>query len=150
MQHQNFKIVKYAEKYREQLLETWESSVKATHHFLKPDDFNSIKAFVQMMDFDSIQVYCMLQSDAVVGFIGVAAGKIEMLFLSPKHIGKGLGSILVEFAINELKINKVDVNEGNKKAVKFYERVGFTIFERTEKDDQGKEYPLLRMKLSRS
>ncbi len=70
-----------------------------------------------------------------------------MLFFSPEYIGKGLGRKLTDFAISELKADKVDVNEQNTNAVKFYKKLGFKTYERTEKDDQGKEYPLLRMKL---
>ncbi len=53
----------------------------------------------------------------------------------------------MDFALLELKADKVDVNEQNTNAVKFYEKLEFKTYERTEKDAQGKEYPLLRMKL---
>ncbi|RDV12574.1 GNAT family N-acetyltransferase [Pontibacter diazotrophicus] len=42
---------------------------------------------------------------------------------------------------------EVDVNEQNTKAVEFYQKLGFETYERTAQDDQGKDYPLLRMKL---
>ena len=53
----------------------------------------------------------------------------------------------MEFAITELAADKVDVNEQNSKALMFYQKSGFEIVERTDKDDQGRNYPLLRMKL---
>ncbi|HEY8510792.1 MAG TPA: GNAT family N-acetyltransferase [Cyclobacteriaceae bacterium] len=62
-------------------------------------------------------------------------------------LGKGLGRKLMNFAVHELKADKVDVNENNTRAVEFYERFGFDVYERTNKDDQGRDYPLLRMKL---
>jgi putative acetyltransferase len=34
------------------------------------------------------------------------------------------------------------------RAVEFYKRCGFEVYERTNKDDQGRNYPLLRMKLT--
>ena len=70
-----------------------------------------------------------------------------MLFLSPEYIGKGLGKKLLNFAIHNLNANQVDVNEENTKAVEFYTKFGFKTYERTDKDDQGKNYPLLRMEL---
>lgn len=70
-----------------------------------------------------------------------------MLFFSPEFIGMGFGRKLMEFAINELKADKVDVNEQNIQAIRFYQKFGFKVYERTDKDDQGKDYPLLRMKL---
>lgn len=92
-------------------------------------------------------MYCLKQKDEFAGFIGVAEQKIEMLFLAPNYIGKGLWKKLTNFAFSTLRADKVDVNEQNTNAVKFYEKIGFKTYERTEKDDQGMEYPLLRMKL---
>lgn len=150
MANKSFKIEKYTGKDREQILSVWEKSVLATHDFLNPTDFEEIKKFLQTFNFNDIEVYCLKQNDEVIGFIGLAEQKIEMLFLSPEYIGKGLGRKLTDFAFLELKANKVDVNEQNINAVKFYEKIGFKTYEKTDKDDQGREYPLLRMKLAKS
>lgn len=45
------------------------------------------------------------------------------------------------------RIGLFKVNEQNLKAIQFYKKYGFETFERTDKDDQGRHYPLLRMKL---
>ena len=144
---QTFEIVKFSDKHQEQLLDVWEKSVLATHDFLSPTDFQEIKEIVATIDFNSFDVYCLLDTGKLIGFLGTANQKVEMLFLSPEQIGKGLGKKLLNFAIHELKSNKVDVNEQNTKAVEFYSKFGFKTFERTDKDEQGKNYPLLRMKL---
>ncbi|MCC5938096.1 MAG: GNAT family N-acetyltransferase [Lunatimonas sp.] len=150
MQDPSVSILPYSESDRTQILEVWEKSVLATHHFLMPADFAEIKALVLSMDFNDFEVYCLkvLPSGELAGFIGVADRKIEMLFFSPEYIGKGLGRKLVDFALTTLKATQVDVNEQNGLAVAFYEKLGFKAYERTEKDDQGKNYPLLRMKLN--
>ena len=116
-------------------------------NFLNPSDFEEIKALVQAIDFNLFEVYCLLDADKVFGFIGVADKKIEMLFLLPEYFGSGYGKMLVTFAVQQLGANKVDVNEQNTKATNFYKHLGFETYERSEKDDQGKNYPLLRMKL---
>ena len=72
---------------------------------------------------------------------------MEMLFLSPDFFGKGLGKQLINFVIKEMQVNKVDVNEQNNSAVAFYKKLGFETYERTENDNQGKNYPILKMKL---
>jgi putative acetyltransferase len=89
-----------------------------------------------------------LLEEKVAGFVGVADRKVEMLFLDPLFFGRGFGKKLMAHALIELNANKVDVNEQNLNAVKFYKKLGFEIYERTEKDDQGKSYPLLKMQLS--
>lgn len=144
---QPFEIVKYSDKYREQLLDVWEKSVLATHNFLSATDFQEIKEIVATIDFKAFDVYCLLDTNNVIGFLGTANQKVEMLFLSPEQIGKGLGKKLLNFAIHDLNADKVDVNEQNTKAVEFYSKFGFKTYERTDKDDQGKNYPLLRMGL---
>ncbi len=148
MQYKNFDIIKYSDQYHSQLLDVWEKSVVATHHFLLQEDFQSIKELVNKIDFNDFQVFCFVKRTELLGFIGVAGDKVEMLFIAPEYMGQGLGSRLIEFAINTLKINKVDVNEQNTKSVLFYKKLGFETYERTALDDQGKAYPLLRMRLN--
>ena len=144
----NFEIIKYSDTYKQQVLTVWEKSVLATHDFLTPNDFKEIKELVSTINFNDFQVFCLVNGKVILGFIGVADMKIEMLFLDPKYFGQGLGQKLLHFAVKKLNADKVDVNEQNSKAVKFYHRFGFEIFERTDKDDQGSNYPLLRMKLA--
>lgn len=144
----HFDIRPYTDIYRPQILSVWEKSVLATHHFLDPGDFEEIKVLVSGINFNDLQVFCLTQQDWVLGFVGVADRKIEMLFLDPRYIGQGLGQKLLRYAVENLQAGKLDVNEQNTKAVNFYQKFGFEPFERTEKDDQGRNYPLLRMRLA--
>lgn len=148
MDKSEFKIEAYREDFRDQLLGVWERSVLATHHFLTPVDFEEIKELVKSIDFNELDVFCLTVEGRVSGFVGVLDRKVEMLFLDPDFFGQGLGKKLLMFALNQLSADKVDVNEQNTKAVEFYRRSGFQTFERTDTDDQGRNYPLLRMKLA--
>ena len=150
MQTDNLEITPYSDSYRQQILTIWEKSVLATHDFLTPSDFKEIKDLVSGINFNDFQVFCLTKENVVLGFIGVADKKIEMLFLDPQYFGQGLGRKLLNFAVKELNADKLDVNEQNTKALKFYQSFGFETFERTDKDDQGRNYPLLRMKLEHS
>ncbi|WP_052249974.1 GNAT family N-acetyltransferase [Flavobacterium sp. KMS] len=140
-------IQPYNDKFKEQMILVWENSVRATHDFLVPSDIDYYKKIVSSIDFNSFPVFCLTEADTVLGFIGIAENKIEMLFLAPEHIGKGFGKTLMNFAINELDVNKVDVNEQNHNAINFYSKFGFLPYDRTDKDDEGKDYPILKMKL---
>ena len=142
-------IKPYEEKYREQIISVWEISVRATHDFVSPKDIDYFKEIVKGIDFNSFPVYCLVSEDKVLGFIGVEDSTIEMLFLDPNFIGQGLGKKLMNFALSELKADKVNVNEQNTNAVTFYVKFGFVTYERTEKDPEGKDYPILKMKLER-
>ena len=143
----NYRVNKYNDNYKEQILTIWENSVLATHDFLTPNDFKEIKELVSNINFNDFQVFCLMNENLILGFIGVADKKVEMLFLDPNVFGQGLGRKLLNFAVEELNADKLDVNEQNTKAFKFYQKFGFETYERTDKDDQGRNYPLLRMKL---
>ena len=149
MPAKNFEIKPYDASHHQRILELWERSVLATHDFLAPTDFIQIRDLVHTIDFSQLPVYCLAKRKLIAGFICVSGKKVEMLFLDPQYFGLGLGKILMKFAITELGADGLDVNEQNKKAVMFYESLGFETFERTDKDDQGRNYPLLRMKLKR-
>ncbi len=145
----SLKIVEYKDSHKSEILSVWENSVKATHHFLLEPDFEEYKAILQNFDFKDLDVFCLEDNAKIVGFIGIHSEKIEMLFLNPDYIGKGLGKQLIDFAFSNFEINYVDVNEQNPKATEFYQKWGFETFDRTEKDDMGKPYPILKMKLKK-
>lgn len=141
-------IFKFKDEYRADLVDLWERSVRATHHFLKPEDIDFYKSIVKDIDFHAFEVYCAFDNDnKMVGMLGVADGKLEMLFLSPDQIGKGVGRQLMEFVLKDLNVMLVDVNEGNTNAANFYQKFGFKVYDRTPTDEQGKPYPILKMKL---
>lgn len=143
----NMSIKAYDDRFRDDMISLWERSVRATHHFLDPVDIDYFKTVVKGIDFRAFQVYCLVVGERLVGFLGVADKKIEMLFLDPQFIGQGLGKKLMDFALNELKAQEVDVNEQNENAVRFYSKFGFRTYDRSEKDSEGKEYPILKMRL---
>lgn len=141
-------MVPYEEKYREEMIAIWEKSVRATHHFVSSEEVDRLKVLVNQIDFHSFSVFCLVGGNKVIGFIGVEGNVIESLFLDPDFIGQKLGAKLMAFAINELKADRVNVNEQNQEAVKFYSKFGFKIYDRTEKDAYGNDYPILKMKLN--
>ena len=131
------------------LLNVWESSVRATHHFLEKNDIEGFKKIIQEKDvFNHVNLTCARDSNNnIVGFMGVSKDSVEMLFIDSRFIGKGIGKMLLLHAINDLNITRVDVNEQNEQALKFYEHFGFKITSRSELDGTGKPYPILHMQL---
>ena len=140
-------VIKASEKDYPEIIELWELSVRATHHFLPEEYLQHIKTLLPSI-MPTVQLF-ILRDDAgmLSGFLGVAENKIEMLFIHPHNRGRGAGRLLTEFAIAHLQINSVDVNEQNEQAVGFYERMGFTVSDRTNTDGLGRPFPLLQMKL---
>lgn len=134
----------------EQLLKIWESSVRATHLFLSNNEIEEIKKYVPQALKEIPRLIIVENENQVpIGFMGIAEQHLEMLFISKKERGKGLGKKLLEYGIEKYSVNTLAVNEQNPLAKGFYEHMGFEVYKRTEVDEQGNPYPLLYMSLAR-
>lgn len=132
----------------EEILDTLESSVRATHDFLSEADITSIKPQVIEGAKYVSKLLCVRDKNGIIkSFMGIHDLKIEMLFVSNESRGNGVGKRLVEHAIKVLSVNYVDVNEQNPQAVDFYKHLGFKVFKKSELDKQGNPFPILHMKL---
>ena len=144
--HMNIELV-HKTDYRE-LLDVWEASVRATHDFLAEDDLQQLKPLILEQYFDAVDLRCAKNTHGEIqGFCGVHDGNIEMLFIAPEARGKGIGALLVAYAIKSQGATKVDVNEQNVQALGFYQHIGFSVIGRSPVDGQGKPYPLLHLSL---
>lgn len=132
----------------ERLVALWEASVRATHTFLTDGDIAELTPCVREAVAAVETLYVAYDGPRPVAFMGTEAGKVEMLFVAPEHFGQGIGSRLIGIA-RERGVNRVDVNEQNPAAVAFYEHMGFEVFERAETDEQGRPFPILKMKSNR-
>ena len=70
---------------------------------------------------------------------------LEMLFVLPEEQGNGYGKAFVDYAISKYNIYKVDVNEDNEQAYKFYLHMGYKVVGRDELDSSGKPFPILHL-----
>lgn len=131
------------------LFEVWEAAVRATHDFLSEAAIATLVPLVRDLLSTFAPLYCLRDSaGAPYAFIGVAHGKIEMLFVHPDHRGSGAGRALTGFAIGTLGATQVDVNEQNGQAVGFYARMGFRQAGRSARDPLGHPYPILHLELA--
>ncbi|WP_315822814.1 GNAT family N-acetyltransferase [Paraflavitalea speifideaquila] len=130
------------------LIDIWEASVRATHHFLTNEDILYFRQRIPEQYFNLVDLYYISnEQQEITGLLGLSPGKIEMLFIHPRHFRKGYGNLLTGYAIRQHQVNQVDVNEQNPQAVAFYLRQGFRIINRLEKDNEGKDFPILQMEL---
>ena len=132
----------------QRLLIVWEKSVRATHLFLSDPEIEQIKTYVP----DALNGVAHLivandEEGQPIAFMGIEDGVLEMLFITPEKRGCGLGKALLELGIQSYGVAKLTVNEQNPQARGFYEHLGFVVYQRTERDEQGGPYPLLYMEL---
>ena len=135
----------------ERLVAVWESSVRATHRFLQESDIAALRPLLLNAYLPNLRVVIAGDDVGIIhGFLGVDKNRIEMLFVDDASRGKGIGKMLLQYAIAEFNVNEVDVNEQNPQGVAFYCHMGFEQVGRSELDGQGNPFPLLHMKLSRN
>ena len=129
------------------LMGIWRRSVDATHHFIDKAYLDELETLIPSF-FPSVRLYKHCDGNRIWGFVGVAEGKIEMLFVDPEGMGRGIGRRLVEFAVSELGATQVDVNEANAGAIAFYRKMGFAHnVGRSESDGMGRPYPTITLGL---
>ena len=74
-----------------ELTNVWEASVRATHDFLPDSYIELLRGLVLEQYLDTVMLICCKDptSKRITGFAGVAAGKVEMLFIHPDYRGLG-------------------------------------------------------------
>jgi putative acetyltransferase len=129
------------------LVEVWEASVRATHHFVSEADIEIFRPLVRSGLPQVSQLACVRDDDdQVAGFVAVNHGKIDALFIHPAARRQGAGKRLLDHAVTAFGATSLDVNEQNVQAVGFYVHMGFEVVGRSELDGTGKPYPLLHMR----
>lgn len=131
----------------DELVEIWQGSVEATHLFLGSHEIGKIRKYVpEALKAVPVLVIAFDEEGRPLGFMGIAGKKLEMLFIAAHERGRGIGKALLQYGMDVYSVNDLAVNEQNPKARGFYEKMGFHVYRRTERDEQGGPYPLLYMK----
>lgn len=91
-------------------------------------------------ELDSLYVY----DDGVVkGFIKIEETYIARLFVEPVLQNASIGSRLLEYAVKEHQADHLWVLEKNEKAIRFYERHGFSATGERKPEDGTDEFLIL-------
>ena len=109
--------------------------------------FNELSVLSLMKEYesglDSLYVY---DDGAVKGFIKIEGTYIARLFVEPVLQNASIGSQLLEYAIREHNADHLWALEKNAKAIRFYERHGFTATGEKKQEDGTSEYLVLLKK----
>ena len=82
------------------------------------------------------KIFCYKDVDGIIGFISYSViyerAELNYIAIDEKHRRNGIGQKLLDYAIEDLKKNRVEnfsleVNVNNKVAIKFYLKNGFSI-----------------------
>lgn len=127
------------------LVRIWRTAVEATHHFLTAEDIDYYEHRMASEYLGAVELTVAESDEVPVGFSGVAAGKLEMLFVDRAHHGHGAGSALLGQGLALFPDLLVDVNEQNPQALAFYRRHGFVVLDRSDTDADGRPFPILHL-----
>ncbi|UUR07386.1 acetyltransferase [Sphingomonas glaciei] len=128
-------------------LEIWRRAVDATHGFLTPEDRAEIDAMVAAEFLPKAELWLSVDAaDRAVGFVVLDGEEIDALFVDPADHGRGHGTELLNHAV-ALGATRVEASEQADNALPFYLARGFTVTGRSERDPQGRPYPLVQLHL---
>ena len=124
--------------YLQFIVQLWQANVKVTHTFLTEEEIQNIKQYIPQA-VEHVPHLCIALSEKgeLLGFIGVADQRLEMLFIQVNARGQGIGKQLLRYAIKNFDVNELTVNEQNPQAIGFYEHLGFVTYKRTDLDEGG-------------
>ena len=129
----------------DRVIEIWRSAVDATHDFLSPEDRQSLDHEVSEFLPQAPLWLARVEGDLIAGFMMVTGRHMDALFIDPDLHGRGVGRSLVEHVITLHGDLTTDVNPQNPGAIAFYKALGFVETGRSDRDDQGRAYPIIHL-----
>ncbi|MFS2109631.1 acetyltransferase [Sphingomonas sp. Sphisp140] len=128
-------------------LAIWRAAVDATHDFLSPEHRAEIDTIVAEQFLPHVPLWLVEdESGTVQGFLALDGDMIDALFVDPAAHGRGFGSALVAHALSLSPDARVDANEQADNALPFYLARGFEVSGRSERDPQGRPYPIIHLR----
>ena len=115
----------------------------------KSDDyyFNELRVPALMQEYESSLDSLYVYDDGVVKcFIKIEGTYIARLFVEPVLQNASIGSQLLEYAIKEHNADHLWALEKNAKAIRFYERHGFSVTGEKKPEEGTSEYLVLLKK----
>ena len=126
----------------DELLTVWEASVRSTHHFLAEKDIQFYKPLIREQYFLAVELYIIRnEKEEIAAFMGLSDELIEMLFVRPDQQGKGYGKRLMEYAVHQKHIHKVDVNEAERTSLPILPTYGIPSGRPGRNRPDGKAFP---------
>ena len=89
---------------------------------------------------DKLENIWVYDDEFVKGKIHIEGTQIVELYVETFFANQGIGSILIEFAIEQMDCNCLWVLEKNTKAIRFYKRHGFVLTEKKQFEEGTTEF----------
>lgn len=133
----------------DKIMDIWLSSSIDGHKFIDEkywrDNYDTVKnVYIPMSE-----VFVYEDNNEIKGFIGILNNEfIGALFVDKNSQGLGIGSKLINYALNKYNKLNLAVYKDNENAVKFYNNKGFKIINEQQNEDSGFIEYIMEYKLS--
>lgn len=125
----------------------WHDASQQAHPFLGVQRLREQRALIETVYLPNSETWVACQSGKPIGFIGLLDNLIGGLFVDPKQQGSGVGRALIAHALKLKGDLHLEVYADNKKAVAFYQKLGFEETTRRSEDDEGLPFANIQMRL---
>lgn len=136
-------IRRFQENDLDEVMSIWITANMDAHPFIASDywkdNFESVRRMIP-----SAEVFVSEVEGQINGFIGMIDHYIAGIFVKGSERSKGIGTHLLNTAKKEKEALSLQVYKKNKKAVLFYQHVGFKIeAEKLDEDTAEMEYRMV-------
>lgn len=128
------------------LLDIWLEASRVGHPFLGEETLQEQLPKIRDVYIPHAENWAAVEGNSILGFIGLLENHVGGLFVAPAAHRRGVGRLLLGHASERLGELTVEVYEQNRSACSFYRSCGFDLVGRKELDDEGRAFPLLRMR----
>lgn len=120
------------------IMNIWKDSTIKAHDFIDKGYWTNNYNVVREVYIPMSEVFVYEENSNIYGFIGIIENKfIGALFVDVNKQGIGIGSKLIDFAIDKYKQLDLAVYKDNKASVEFYKKKGFKIISEQENEDSN-------------
>ena len=110
----------------DRVAEIWLNTNLKAHDFISEQywhgNFDMVKE-----KFPQAEVYVYESDGKVQGFIGLDGEYIEGIFVSDEMQSQGIGKVLLDYAKSRKSELRLNVYRKNTRAIRFYQREGFSV-----------------------
>lgn len=110
----------------DRVAEIWLNTNLKAHDFISEQYWRSNFDMVKEM-FPQAEVYVYESDGKVQGFIGLDGEYIEGIFVSDEMQSQGIGKALLDYAKSRKSELRLNVYRKNTRAIRFYQREGFSV-----------------------
>jgi len=143
----NTRIRAYMASDNEKLSTIWLDASLSAHAFISEERLREQQILIETTYLPNSETWVACQSWEPIGFISLVDSFIGGLFVAPHYQGQGIGRFLVTHAMALKEELRLEVYLDNRRALAFYQTLGFEELSRRAMDDDGLPFETVQLRL---